>query len=29
MKSAEHKWDQLIGDGYCLFEDVLDAGMLR
>ena len=25
MKSAEHRWDQLIEEGYCLFEDVLDG----
>ena len=29
MKSAEHRWDQLIEEGYCLFEDVLDGIMLE
>ena len=29
MKSAEHRWDQLIEEGYCLFEGVLDGIMLE
>ena len=26
MKSPEHKWDQLIEAGYCLFEELLADG---